>query len=398
MYYLSAKRTTRQLKKRLSIIVLLVICLSLGSVLSIQVVTAQTTETQSSLFGVPSPEIVINKTKFSPGEKVEITVQEIPPFSPNTDPRLELYMYLPFLQKIGENVPLNCLGESCIVVYSFDELRKGETDPKAISFVLFSQKNPKPIIESGWMNSVCDLKFNGETMERYGEICNSLDLPPGIYEIKFGWGIEISDKFEIVKTIPITIQEASSDIVDSKNQILDKTSEDTVNKATETKEATDSSDVRIEQNPVEKEAKPVQEIDEITSNGNEGGGGCLIATAAYGTELAPQVQFLREIRDNTVMSTASGTAFMAGFNHLYYSFSPTIADMERQNPAFKEIVKIGITPLITSLSLLNYVDVNSEQVLIWYGIILILLNVGMYIVAPAIVIIKIGKNIVTKII
>src|SRR3989338_4423942 len=38
----------------------------------------------------------------------------------------------------------------------------------------------------------------------------------------------------------------------------------------------------------------------------EEGGGCLIATATFGSELAPQVQFLREIRDNTVLSTASG--------------------------------------------------------------------------------------------
>jgi len=59
------------------------------------------------------------------------------------------------------------------------------------------------------------------------------------------------------------------------------------------------------------------------------GGGCLIATAAYGSELAPQVQFLREIRDSTIMSTTSGSTFMTGFNQLYYSFSPTIADMER---------------------------------------------------------------------
>jgi len=33
----------------------------------------------------------------------------------------------------------------------------------------------------------------------------------------------------------------------------------------------------------------------------QGGGGCLIATAAFGSEMAPQIQFLREIRDNTVL-------------------------------------------------------------------------------------------------
>ena len=51
----------------------------------------------------------------------------------------------------------------------------------------------------------------------------------------------------------------------------------------------------------------------VQGNNNEGGG-CLIATAAFDSEMAPQVQFLREIRDNTVMNTQSGTAFMTGFN------------------------------------------------------------------------------------
>ncbi|MEK0344098.1 MAG: CFI-box-CTERM domain-containing protein, partial [Nitrosopumilus sp.] len=74
------------------------------------------------------------------------------------------------------------------------------------------------------------------------------------------------------------------------------------------------------------------------------GGGCLIATATFGSELAPQVQQLRELRDNTILSTESGTAFMAGFNQLYYSFSPTIADLEREYPVFKEVVKLSITP------------------------------------------------------
>jgi len=111
-------------------------------------------------------------------------------------------------------------------------------------------------------------------------------------------------------------------------------------------------------------------------------GGCIIATATFGSELAPQVQQLRELRDNYLMKTESGTLFMIGFNDFYYSFSPTIADWERQNPVFKEAVKIGITPLLTSLSILNYADMDSEAKVLGYGISLILLNIGMYVVAP----------------
>jgi peptidyl-prolyl cis-trans isomerase B (cyclophilin B) len=118
-------------------------------------------------------------------------------------------------------------------------------------------------------------------------------------------------------------------------------------------------------------------------------GGCLIATAAFGSEMAPQVQFLREIRDNTVLQTESGTSFMTGFNQFYYSFSPTIADYERENPAFKEAVKIALTPLLTSLTLLQYVDIDSESEMLGYGIGIILLNIGMYFIAPAVLITKI---------
>jgi len=74
-----------------------------------------------------------------------------------------------------------------------------------------------------------------------------------------------------------------------------------------------------------------------------------------------------------------------------YSFSPTIADWERENPIFKETVKLAITPLLTSLSILNYVDIDSEFEVLTYGISLILLNAGMYFVAPAVVIYKIRK-------
>ncbi len=129
-------------------------------------------------------------------------------------------------------------------------------------------------------------------------------------------------------------------------------------------------------------------IDESTSEG----GGCLIATATYGTELAPQVQQLRELRDNKLLQTKSGTSFINTFNDVYYSFSPYIADYERENSIFREIVKIAITPMISSLSILNYVDVDSEFEVLGYGISLILFNVGMYFVAPVLVLIRIRQK------
>ena len=123
------------------------------------------------------------------------------------------------------------------------------------------------------------------------------------------------------------------------------------------------------------------------------GGGCLIATATYGSELAPQVQQLRELRDNILLQTNSGSTFMTGFNQFYYSFSPTIADWERQNPVFKEAVKLAITPLITSLSILNYVEMDTEAEVLGYGISLIILNVGMYFVTPVGIVVLVRRKI-----
>jgi len=153
----------------------------------------------------------------------------------------------------------------------------------------------------------------------------------------------------------------------------------------------------IDEEPVMESAQPVCGTGTVLENGvcvveeKKSGGGCLIATATFGSEMAPQVQFLREIRDNTVLQTESGVSFMTGFNQFYYSFSPVIADYERENPAFKELVKLTITPLLTSLTILNYVDIDTEEEMLGYGIGVILLNIGMYFVAPAAILFKI-KN------
>jgi len=153
----------------------------------------------------------------------------------------------------------------------------------------------------------------------------------------------------------------------------------------------------VDEEPVMESSQPVCGPGTVLKNNvcvaeQQKGGGCLIATAAFGSEMAPQVQFLREIRDNTVLQTQSGSTFMTGFNQFYYSFSPTIADYERENPAFKETVKIAITPMLTSLAILNYVDIDSEEEMLGYGIGIILLNIGMYFIAPAAIIFKIRKR------
>lgn len=72
---------------------------------------------------------------------------------------------------------------------------------------------------------------------------------------------------------------------------------------------------------------------------------CLIATAAFGSELTPQVQYLRHFRDHYILSTASGTAFMKVFNVFYYSFSPQVAEYEREQPWLQATVKVALYPL-----------------------------------------------------
>lgn len=113
------------------------------------------------------------------------------------------------------------------------------------------------------------------------------------------------------------------------------------------------------------------------------GGGCLIATAAFGSELEPQIQSMRELRDGTVMSTSSGAAFMSGFNAVYYSFSPTVADLEREHPAFRDAVRAFITPMVSSLSILGAAEAGSDLDVIAYGSAVILLNAGLYVAAPS---------------
>ena len=84
---------------------------------------------------------------------------------------------------------------------------------------------------------------------------------------------------------------------------------------------------------------------------------CVIATSAYGSEMAPEVQFLRGFRDEKVLSTFAGRSFMDAFNSFYYSWSPGVADSIREDDQAKAFTRGMIVPLLGVLSVSSSVYV-----------------------------------------
>ena len=202
---------------------------------------------------------------------------------------------------------------------------------------------------------------------------------------------EIENKEEMeLKEITSSVEEQREDdtIISEAETLAEQVGSEVEDKVEEMMPETTSEVENIETMIDEK-----SEINVNVGDNSDNGGGCLIATAAYGSELTPQVQFLREIRDNTVMSTESGAAFMTGFNQLYYSLSPTIADMDRENPMFQETIRTFITPMISTLSIMTLAEEGNDAQVLGLGISVIALNLGMYIATPAVALWQIEKQI-----
>ena len=130
-----------------------------------------------------------------------------------------------------------------------------------------------------------------------------------------------------------------------------------------------------------------------TAGGNDGaandhGGGCLVATAVFGSELHYDVQHLREMRDHKVASTQLGRTFLSVFNSAYYTFSPHVADHIREDPAFKQLVSLLLVPMLLSLNILNDIQEGSEKDLLVYGTVIIVMNLVIYIASPTVAVSK----------
>ena len=121
----------------------------------------------------------------------------------------------------------------------------------------------------------------------------------------------------------------------------------------------------------------------------EPGGGCLIATAAYGTELAPAVQRLREAREG-LAGTGPGAAFLSAFNHAYYAFSPAVADLERQSPELRSLVRVASVPMIHALGIVSPAQTDAQFVAL--GALALLAGAGMYAGAPAALVVALRRR------
>ncbi|MBI9082899.1 MAG: hypothetical protein JEZ11_04830 [Desulfobacterales bacterium] len=77
-------------------------------------------------------------------------------------------------------------------------------------------------------------------------------------------------------------------------------------------------------------------------SGGGGGGGCFIATAAYGSLMAPHVKILRQFRDVYLLPTRLGSAFVRA----YYRYSPPLADVIARHEGLRLTVRIGLLPLV----------------------------------------------------
>ena len=75
------------------------------------------------------------------------------------------------------------------------------------------------------------------------------------------------------------------------------------------------------------------------------GGGCFIATAAYGSYMEPEVQVLRDFRDTYLLKSLAGQAFV----NFYYQTSPPVADYIREHEAFRAFIRWSLTPVVYAI-------------------------------------------------
>ena len=102
-------------------------------------------------------------------------------------------------------------------------------------------------------------------------------------------------------------------------------------------------------------------------------GGCFIATAAYGTPLAEEIEVLRQVRDEHLLTNPVGGLFVS----LYYRISPPVADFIEDYPALQAVVRAELLPTV-ALSRLVVNTTFAQKMAIVGGLALIPLALAVW--------------------
>ncbi len=100
------------------------------------------------------------------------------------------------------------------------------------------------------------------------------------------------------------------------------------------------------------------------------GGGCFIATAAYGSPLHPNLDILRDFRDTFLMSNKIGRKFV----DFYYKYSPSLADLIAKHKVLRITVQINLLPLVVfSYSMFHFGPIVTTVIIVFIFMLPILL-------------------------
>ena len=100
-------------------------------------------------------------------------------------------------------------------------------------------------------------------------------------------------------------------------------------------------------------------------NDSGGGGGCFIATAAYGSPLASHVKVLSRFRDHFLLTNGIGKRFVSFYN----TYSPPMADFIKKHDSLRMMVRLSLLPLIgISWITLKIGSVFTMALMLFFGI------------------------------
>jgi len=126
---------------------------------------------------------------------------------------------------------------------------------------------------------------------------------------------------------------------------------------------------------------------------------CVIVTAAYGSEMAPDVVYMRFVRDNLIGFSPMGRTLVAAFNAFYYSWSPSVAKVIAGNELLRAIFRVVLLPLIgivritvLSFTAMTNIAGSTDLASVVAFLVAAVMTVAVYVAFPVLVALEIKQG------